>query len=378
MTTQHFQISSSDEPTIVQRGGNDELGFEEIEFQDGRRKGVRIVRLVCGSKVVDVIPTRGMGLWQARHGETRFGFCSPVRGPVHPAWVPIAEPDGFGWLDGFDEMSVRCGLTSNGAPEFNQKNQLVHPLHGRIANLPAENVKATIDQEAKAISISATIVESRFHFHRWQLETTISMQFSRPEIRIVDRITNCSDRTSTCQMLYHNNFGAPILEAGSTFRAPVSRLVPRNAHSAGGIADWDRFGPPETSYAEQVYFMELLGDEAGETLALLANADDSLGVLIGFRLPEMPCFTLWKNTVGRADGYAAGLEPGTNFPNPKSFEEANGRVVSLAPGAQCELCFSIGLLNTKALVQDAIDRVESLRTRAPEINAQPTDDWCAD
>ena len=47
-----------------------------------------------------------------------LGWKSPVHGPVHPNFVPLNEPSGLGWLDGFDELFVRCGLESNGAPDF--------------------------------------------------------------------------------------------------------------------------------------------------------------------------------------------------------------------------------------------------------------------
>ena len=72
-----------------------------------------------------VLPTRGMGIWRVtaagRSGTADVGWKSPVRGPVHPAFVDLGEPSGLGWLDGFDEFFVRCGLESNGAPDFDAK-----------------------------------------------------------------------------------------------------------------------------------------------------------------------------------------------------------------------------------------------------------------
>jgi hypothetical protein len=34
------------------------------------------------------------------------------------------------------------------------------------------------------------------------------------------------------------------------------------------------------------------------------------------------------------DGYVTGLEPGTNYPNPRPFEQARGRVVTMPPGGR--------------------------------------------
>ena len=82
--------------------------------------------------------------------------------------------------------------------------------------------------------------------------------------------------------------------------------------------------------AEQVYFMELAAGPDDHTLVLLSNADGSRGVSIRFDLTYLPCFSLWKNTVGEADGYVTGLEPATNFPNPHRFEKSKGRVAYLA------------------------------------------------
>ena len=38
----------------------------------------------------------------------------------------MGEPSGLGWLDGFDELLVRCGLESNGAPEFDADGRVVY------------------------------------------------------------------------------------------------------------------------------------------------------------------------------------------------------------------------------------------------------------
>ena len=80
-----------------------------------------------------------MGIRRAVCGDLQLGWQSPVKGPVHPAFVSTRDPRGFGWIAGFDELLVRCGLESNGAPEFTN-GVLRYPLHGEVANLPAHTV----------------------------------------------------------------------------------------------------------------------------------------------------------------------------------------------------------------------------------------------
>src|SRR6188474_667307 len=78
----------------------------------GLREGVDLVEVNNGRLRVAVVPTRGMGLWKAWHGDWEIGWQSPVRGPVNPAFVSLWEPGGIGWLAGFDELLCRCGLES--------------------------------------------------------------------------------------------------------------------------------------------------------------------------------------------------------------------------------------------------------------------------
>lgn len=378
MNQTSYDLSQNSDPSkFPQTGGSGELGFEYQRLSVGKSAGVERVKLVCGCKEIDVLPTRGMGIWQAEKDGVRFGWASPIDGPVHPMWVDTSEPSGLGWLDGFDEMMVRCGLANNGAPEFDANGQLLWPLHGRIANLPASSVVVNIDESRGRITIRGTVHENRFHFRRLKLETEIGLQADTEEISIVDRVTNLSDRQSSIQMLYHNNFGSPILESGSKFFAPIKKLVPRNDHAAQNIEDWNLFSGPDSSFAEQVYFMELAADGDNQTMASLANSDESKGVYLRWDVASLPCFSLWKNTVGDSDGYVAGLEPATNFPNPRSFEEAHQRVVSLAPGESHTMSLNIGLLASSMEVAEALATIQSLAIDQPEILDQPTADWCS-
>jgi len=77
---------------------------------------------------------------------------SPVRGPVHPAFVPLWEPSGLGCLSGFDEVVVRCGLESNGSAVFDGDGKIVHSAHGRIAKTPDHKVEVTIDCDSGEIA----------------------------------------------------------------------------------------------------------------------------------------------------------------------------------------------------------------------------------
>jgi hypothetical protein len=104
------------------------LAVRSRRLSGGRRDGVLLVELVAGSTKVFVLPDRGLGIWKVMAGDCELGWQSPVHGPVNPRFVPLAEPGGLGWLDGFDELVARCGLVSNGAPDFDTAGRLRHSL----------------------------------------------------------------------------------------------------------------------------------------------------------------------------------------------------------------------------------------------------------
>jgi len=352
-------------------------------LDDGLREGVDVVEINNGAMTFEAIPTRGMGIhkaWLKGDSEVKtIGWQSPVRGPVHPGFVDLGEPSGLGWLDGFDELFVRCGLESNGAPDFDEKTQrLKYPLHGRIANRPAHELELTVDTDKQEISLRGVVEETRFHFLKLRMTSTITTKFGSKAFSVRDEIENFSASPTAIQMLYHVNFGLPLLDGGSRVVAPVQTIVPRNPRAASGIKAWDSFSAPEPGFEEQVYFFELLADSAGLTRTLLKNAHATRGVSLVFNKQQLPYFTLWKNTTGAPDGYVTGLEPGTNFPNPRTFETGKNRVVQLAPGQKQTFDVTLEIHGSAQEVTTAEAAVTKIQGGlAPKVFDQPQPDWCA-
>lgn len=347
----------------------------------GRSVGVEVVTLDNGALAVEIVPTRGMGLHRGEYRGGRIGWDSPVRdGPVNPALVRLEDRGGLGWLDGFDELMVRCGLAHNGPPFETvapDGRRTMHPLHGRIANIPAHEVELEVEGTGpgRSIAITGEVAESSLFHPQLILTTRISTQVGSNRLTVRDTITNRSDQPGEFQLLYHWNFGPPYLGAGSTFHAPIEALSPRDPRAADGIADYATYGPPEPGFAEQAYLAHLLGTgPEGATLALLADPTRSRAVVLRFRRDQLPCFTLWKNTGGLNDGYVTGLEPGTNFPHPKAYEAARGRVVPLAPGASYVAETTLEVLDTPEAVAAAIAEVAALQAAHPAtIHPRPTE-----
>ncbi len=345
-------------------------------LRGGLRQGVDVVEVDNGALRFVAIPTRGMGIWNAMLGDVRLGWNSPVKGPVHPAYVHVAEPGGLGWLDGFDELLVRCGLESNGAPEHDEEGILRYPLHGKIANIPAHKVEVAIDGDSGEIGVTGVVDEARLFGNKLRMVATVSTRAGRPEMTVTDTITNLSAQPSELELLYHVNFGVPLLNPGSKVVLPVKKVAPRDAAAVANVAAWDTYGPESPGLPEAVFFFELAADAAGRTQALLHNAAASRGVSLKFNKSQLPRFTLWKNPQAAADGYVTGLEPATNFPNRRSFEKEKGRVIVLKPGESRTFEIVMEVHPDGASVAAAKRAVAELQKGvAPTILSQPDPDW---
>ena len=201
----------------------------------------------------------------------------PVRDLVNPAFVDLDDRGGLGWLKGFNEWIVRCGLDSNGAPgkdvvidNNGNEAEVFVPLHGKIANLPARHVEVQIDMSPPhRITVLGIVDETMMFGPALRLTTALSTELGSNSLTIADQVTNLNDKPAELQLLYHCNYGAPILEAGASLVAPFKTVSPRDPHAQKAIQTYDQFSGPTPGYVEQVYFYELAGKRGGQTSVLL-------------------------------------------------------------------------------------------------------------
>lgn len=346
-------------------------------LKGGLSDGVDLILIDNGALGFFVCPTRGMGIWRGTYRDWPLGWNSPVLGPVHPAYVNRDELGGIGWLQGFDEWIVRCGLNSNGAPAVDRlldntgaEQSMSLPLHGRIANLPAHDVEVRVDLEPPfTITVAGKVDEAMLFFPQLRLETEISTTPGSHRLTIRDRVRNLRSQPAELELLYHCNFGPPLLEAGSRFRAPIARLAPINAHAKSALESWDTYPAPSAGVMEQCYLMQLLSDGSGRCLAMLHNATADKACALRFSRTQLPWFTLWKNPGAVSDGYVTGLEPGTDLPNSKPFERKNGRVVALPPHGCYDVELVVELADNRESVEELQAEVERLQSQAsPRID----------
>ena len=353
-----------------------EINTRHGRFVGGSADGVEIVEIDNGLMRVSVLPTRGMSVWKIETDTIRYGWKSPINGPIHPSLVPLYDPSGLGWLEGFDELVVRCGLESNGAPEHDVSGQLIYPLHGRIGNLAADSLSIEYDAASGRLELSGEVIESRLFFKRFRMRSRLRVHADSLRIDLLDDVTNELSRPAEMQMLYHINVGSPMLQPGGVLEAALEEIAPKDELSAGEIASWNQFGEPEPGFAERVYFARPRQDESGESLAMLRSEEKDRGFVVRYHVGQLPYFVLWKNLAAESDGYVIGIEPSTNFPNQRSFESEQGRVVEIAAGATQSFRVSMELLEDAQSVDRVTQQINKLNSEFDcETHAKPKRGW---
>ena len=353
-----------------------EIQTRHGRFVGGVSDGVEVIEVDTGPARIIILPSRGMSIWKVESEGVRFGWDSPISGPVHPALVPVFDPSGLGWLEGFDELVVRCGLESNGAPEHGDDGQLIFPLHGRIGNLPANSLSIEINEASGRVEVIGEVIESRLFFRRLRMKSRVRLNAGSSAIELLDDVTNELSRPTTVQMLYHINVGSPTLGEGASVDAAVEELAPKDALSAGEIEQWNTYAAPESGYTERVYFARLQSNDANETTAMLRSADGTKGLAVRYNTGNLPRFILWKNTGAESDGYVTGLEPATNYPNTRSFEEKEGRVAEVPAGETISFRVNLYPLTDEASVKETSAQIEALRVDPdPKIHKAPRPGW---
>ena len=344
-------------------------------LRGGKQEGVEILTLNNGKLQIQIIPTRGMGILDVQMDGIRLGWNSPVKEVVHPSHIDLESRGGLGWLEGFNEWMVRCGLEFAGHPGTDQFiNNTGDPatldltLHGKIQNIPASSYEIIVDREPPhRIRIRGTVYESFFYGPKLKLVTEVSTIPGSESFQISDKLTNQGASTQEFQLIYHGNYGSSILEKGAMVYAPASSLTPMNANAARSLDSWNTYLGPTKGYVEQVYLLEPLGDENSSTMALLVNQDADLATSVRWNVTELPYLTIWKNTAAVEDGYVTGIEPATGFPFNRLVERKYGRVPKLGAGETCSFTLDFGIHtgNDKVgeLINEATERQSSTALR---------------
>ncbi|MBI0031833.1 aldose 1-epimerase family protein [Gilliamella sp. B14384G15] len=344
-----------------------DLGVKEHKFtiqntvlKGGKQDGTELLTIASDNLTIKLIPTRGLGILSVDGDDIRLGWDSPVDEVVNPKYINLESRGGLGWLDGFNELMVRCGFEWTGHAV--QADGMIYTLHGRAQNTPVSRLIVNVlDKAPYTITVRGLIKENTFK--KSNLETWVSLSYvpGSKDFIVHDVVTNKSDYTRDYQIIYHSNYGTPILEEGARFVAPVKEISPFNDYAKKGLKTWQTYLGPTKDFDEMVFNVYPYADEQGQTQVMVTNQAGDKGAGISFNTNQLPVFSLWKNTDTLKQGYVTGLEPGTSFAYPVTVEREQKRVRQLEPGQSTEFTLVYSLLSDKKSVEQYEAQIKSIQ-----------------
>ena len=306
-------------------------GARPFVFDDGPARGMRGIDVWTGSGLTfTVLPDRGLDIGEARFAGRALAWQSAV-GNARPERF---EPAGFGWLKTFHGgLVTTCGLRHFGAPDADESGE-AWGLHGRASSLAAEDVAVERGWERGeyVIRIRGRMAEAEVFKPTLVLERTITTAMGSREIRIADRVSNVSRRTSTAMLLYHINLGWPLLAEKSRLLVNIASIKGVTEHAQRSAGLHTEMLPPTPDFFEMTYMMEPKAGRDGLCRAALANPDLDGGTALSIEWPKkaLPYAMEWK-MMGQGE-YVLGIEPANcPFP-PRAKLRESRRMPMLAPG----------------------------------------------
>ena len=217
-----------------------------------------------------------------------------------------------------------CGLTNAGVPCSDEGEDF--PLHGSIANTPAEHIY--YDEDDSYITIHAIIRDERLFARKLVLKREIKISKLKNSFELFDKVVNNSESSEPVCILYHCNMGYPLLSENTRLYVKSKKVTPRDERAAEGIEKWNVMEKPQRGFKEQCYFHTF--DKTGE--ADVYNDEIGSGLQMKFDSSELNYFTEWK-MMGYRD-YALGLEPANTHVLGRDIMRKEGKLQILKSGEE--------------------------------------------
>ena len=228
------------------------VSVQSSTISNGADAGGRRIQIVNGALTIELLPDRGLDIGQVWLAGMPLawvsgtGFRPPSQG----------DADGGGWLRGFGGgLLTTCGLLNYGPASEDPDGQ--HPQHGRYASLAAEVTRTEANEHE--VIVAGTVREVTVFGAHLELQRTIRSAAGSQQITVSDTITNRGARPVAPMVLYHLNFGWPLIDDGTELHSPATRVTPRDVVAEAGWDSWSSFPALADTYTEQVFEHTLLG-----------------------------------------------------------------------------------------------------------------------
>ncbi len=299
-----------------------------VTIAEGRAKGMTVIEIcTAGGLQLDILPDTGLDIGQARYRGVNMTFVSK-NGYDSTARISPYESEFLNTFPG--GLLYTCGLRSTGAPH--RDNGEWQTQHGRYHGIPAESTSVT--EEDDCFVIRGTVRETALFGYALELKRTLRIPFFGSEIYLSDELTNKGFKDEEYALLYHCNFGYPLISEKAQLELSDSRkTTPRTEFAATGLGRETGFDAPTPLEEERVFFHESTGQRAA-----LVNPSEHVRVELGWS-DTLPILAHWRSMA--SGDYVCALEPTNCYIMGRRAERENGTlpVLSSFQTVKTELTF---------------------------------------
>ena len=323
-----------DTALLRQLGTIDQIaGIRESVLLRGRSAGTRIAEFYNAAGLrFTVVPDCGMNLYDFSYRGVNFSFQSK-NGLVAPQFFsPMDGEFVHQWSGG---MLATCGLDNVGG---HVQLDGAYPTHGRIGQLPASTfgVRTWWEQEQYHLRAEGEMHQTCLYGRHLSLRREITTGLYAKSLQICDTVTNLEAEEEPYMLLYHFNFGYPLVQPGSRVAVSGARWQGLNDRST----DPEHLRAPEDRCGEELFLHTGFG---GTGCAVVYNEELELGTYISFETKNLPNLLQWK--LMKSHDYVLAFEPCNTCGLDRAQAAAQDRLAKLPGYASIQNRLELGVLD---------------------------------
>ena len=224
--------------------------------------------------------------------------------------------------------------------------------HGRISYIPARHVLADGEwqQDEYHMWVQGKVSETTSVTPKLTLTRKISTRMGANCLTVDDTIENEGHTSSPFMMLYHFNFGFPLLTEETVLVSPTKSVVTVDRQKVEDADLYRRFQNPTRDYQDFVFRHEVAPDADGYvTVALIKRGASPFGACVRYPWKELPHLWQWKML---AQGvYTVALEPANCWMETRAEARKRGELQFLEPGEAVRHRLQVGVCTSTQEVE---------------------------
>lgn len=331
-------------------------GIETSVLDNGAARGTRIAWINTGAGLrYKVVLDRAMDIADAFFNQHSLAWLS------HIGVTNKTFPDkGADWLKTFGGgLLTTCGLDHVGGAETDEYGE--RGTHGPISSLPAE-IESIIQPDPLTgkmqMSITGRMKQGSVLGNQLELKRTISSVIGQAAIYIHDEVVNRGNTPAPHMLLYHCNFGWPLVDTGTEivwvgdWNSPGENTVNKIFKKGNHFHVCPEPLKAHEGRGEEVAFINMNADSEGNCICGLHNRQINTALILTYPKKQLPWLTNWQHW-GKGE-YVTGLEPGTNPPIGQAKAREQQTLILLEPGEKREYNLKIEVLDNQEKINNLL------------------------